>query len=286
MNAKTFFISILTLTIFSGCETLLDFETPTGLNNITVETELTTELKPWEVRITESQAYSDLDSVGGVETALVIISDDQGFIDTLEHMGQGVYRSTGSRSCIPGRIYSLSINYGGTLYEASDYCRQQYELDTVAAYFLPENNGFIRKGWYIFEQADEWEEDGDYYEWEVYRNDTLLDDFGYILDEDAFRESSFFNLNIDRDDPLSGLDQGILPRPFPLRFNPGDNVRVNQFCINKGYYDFLVELQRQQNNTGGPFDSPPANPNSNISNGAYGYFAVKNVVKGSAVVPE
>ena len=217
---------------------------------------------------------------------MVVISDDEGNADTLNHIEDGLYRTEGSRACVPGRNYFLYVNVDGEEYNASDYCRYQYEIDTVAAYFLPENNGFIQKGWYVFLKAEEYEEDGDYYEWVLTRNDTIIRGFGLLLDEDRNRDNSYFNLFIDADDPLSGLPLGILPRPFPFLVEPGDEIVIEQRCFNKGYYEFLIEMQNQQNNSGTPFDSPPANPNSNISNGAYGYFNVMNVVKNGATVPE
>jgi hypothetical protein len=134
--------------------------------------------------------------------------------------------------------------------------------------------------------ANEWEEAGDYYQWKIYRNDTLLDGFGYLLDEDQYREQGFFNIFVDPNDPLASISQGRLPRPFPFRFEPPDAVYLEQFCINKKYYDFLIELQTQQGRAGTPFDPPPANPISNISNGAYGYFSVVNVVTASTIIVE
>ena len=270
----------------SACERLIQIDTPEELENISIESWVSTEDRPWEIRITRSQAYYQQDSAKGELDALVIISDDAGLSDTLQAIGAGRYRSKVSRPAVPGRTYQLSVRLDGQEYTASDYCRFQYPIDTLAAYYLKENNGFIQKGWYVFEQAQEWEAPGDYYEWFIYRNDTLIQDFGIITDEDQFRDNSYFNLNIDRNDPLKGIDQGILPRPFPLRFEPGDSVEVIQTCINRGYYDFLQEVQRQLSNTGGPFSSPPANPNSNISNGAYGYFSVVNTVRAKAVVPK
>lgn len=284
MNKIFIFISLLI--VLSSCESLVQIDTPDGQNNITVEVDVTTESRPWEVRISMSQSYYNLEPVSNVDNALVTIADNEGNKDTLQYVSDGVYRTTGNKAAVPGRTYELNIWVDGEYYEAFDYCRPQYQLDTVAAYFLPNNNGFIQSGWYVFEKANEMEGDGDCYEWIITRNDTVLTSFGFILDQDEFRDNSYFNLQIDKDDPLSGLPQGILPRPFPFSMNPGDVVTVEQRCINKGYFDYLTMIQTQLNNSGTPFDSPPANAISNISNGAFGYFNVMNVVKGEVVIPE
>ena len=282
---KNILILVSAIVVFSSCEKLVQIDTPEGLNNIAVETNITTEKAQWEVSITESQAYYNQNDPINATSAIVVISDDAGNIDTLSYQGFSMFKTDTAKAAIPGRTYFLRIEYDGEVYEAMDYCRFQNEIDTFTAYFLPEDNGFIEKGWYAFQKSLESELEGDYYEWMIYKNDTLQDDFGYVLDEDMNREFSFFNLNIDADDPLAGIDQGILPRPFPFKFEPGDTIVMDQYCFGQGYYDFLIELQNQQNISGTPFDPPPANPNSNISNGAYGYFAVKNVVSAKTVIP-
>lgn len=284
---KNSILIVLILIGLSACESLVQIDTPEGLDNITVEANLTTRTEPWVVKISNSQAYYIQDSVSNVEDALVVISDDQGNSDTLVYVNEKEHYATlGSRFCEPGTTYFLRVEYNGELYEASDYCRFQNPIDTFTAYFLPENNGFIQKGWYAFQQSIESEIEGDYYEWKIFKNDTLQDQFGLILDEDANRDVSFFNMSIDQEDPLAGIDQGILPRPFPFDFLPGDTINMEQYCINKGYYDFLLEVQNQLNRSGTPFDPPPANPNSNISNGAYGFFNVSNLVTAQTVIPE
>lgn len=286
MRSKHLILILISVIGLSSCESLLQIDTPTSLNNIVVESNLSTMLTHWEVKISETQAYYNQDSVKGVESALVVISDNLGNKDTLVHQGKGIYHSSSVKNCVPGNTYFLRIEYNGELYEASDYCRFQNPIDTFTAYYLPENNGFIEKGWYAFEQSQESELEGDYYEWNVYKNDTLQDQFGFILDEDANRDVSFFNMDIDPDNPLDGIAKGILPRPFPFRFEPGDTIIIEQNCINRNYYYYLLTVQNQLNRSGTPFDPPPANPNSNISNGGYGFFNVRNVVTARTIIPQ
>jgi hypothetical protein len=283
---KFYILVLLSLGSLTACESLIEIDTPSSLNNIVVEADLTSQTEVWQVRITNSQAYNNQDSTLGVDNAFVTIADNLGNIDTLYHEAKGLYKTSIAKACLPGLTYFLKIEANGKVFEASDYCRYQNPIDTFTAYFLPDDNGFIEKGWYAFQQSLESEIEGDYYEWNIYKNDTLQDQFGLILDEDANRDVSFFNMDVDPNDPLAGIDQGILPRPYPFRFNPGDTIIMEQYCINKGYYNFLFEVQNQLNRSGTPFDPPPANPNSNISNGAYGYFAVKNKVTASTTIPE
>jgi hypothetical protein len=64
---------------------------------------------------------------------------------------------------------------------------------------------------------------------------------------------------------------------FPFPFQQNDSVRVDQFAITKQWYNYLIAAQTEASKSGSPFDSPPANPVSNVTGGAIGYFAVVNL---------
>ena len=50
-------ILLVTTAVLTSCESLVQIETPEGLNSITIEADVTTQLRPWEIQITKSQAY-------------------------------------------------------------------------------------------------------------------------------------------------------------------------------------------------------------------------------------
>lgn len=295
MTKSTKILAFLFLVIgLTSCEKLIKIDVEGATGKLVVEGEISQELKPWAVRLSQSQAYYNQNSPSEISTAVVSISDNQGNIESLIYDSDGWFISAGPKQCVPGLSYTLTVDYDGSIYEATEKCRNQYPLDTIAAYYLPEENGFIDSGWYAFQKASEWEEPGDYYEWKLYRNDTLLDGFGFIIDTDEFIEQgadAFFNLNIDPVDPLAGFPD-VIPRPFPFKLNFKDTFRVEQYCINKEYADYLLEVQNQLNRQGTPFDPPPANPINNITNltnserNALGYFSVVNVVGGQIIIGE
>jgi hypothetical protein len=275
---------------FSGvaCEEIVQLELPDGGRAIVVESTITTKTEPWSAHITLSQPYFNQADPVFIEDALVTIKDDQGGLDTLHHTDTGLYQTKDPKMCVPGRSYTMSISYNGETFEAQEFCNFQNPIDTFTSYFLPENNGFIQKGNYAFMQAEEWVDPGNHYWWKIYRNDTFVEGFGFLLEPDEVGpgtpNDAYFNSNIDTENPLSGIAQGILPRPFPFLFEPGDSVFLEQYSISRTYYNFLLELQNQANQSGTPFDPPPANPINNFSGNVLGYFAVANLVTASTVI--
>jgi hypothetical protein len=265
----------------SGCETVVDWELPDSDPALVVECQLTNVDEFWNLTLSMTQSYFSSEDPPAVTDAQVSIVDDLGNRDTLFHVAEGLYETTSSKKCVVGRKYTLEINHAGKEYFATEEVRAQLPFDTVGAIYNPGIAGFADPGYYLIEIAQESEAMGDYYQWLVYQNDTLLDDF-YILDTDEFADFSYFNRNFDIDQ----ASEENLPRPFPFLLELGDTVRLEQNCMSKNYYDFLVDIQTQRSSDGSPFSSPPANPISNISNGAFGYFSVVNKISTTVIVVE
>lgn len=283
INRNTTLLILLAVTLFPACRTVVDWELPESEPALVVEGNISTELKAWTVKLTTTQDYFADDAPPVVDDALVYISDDQGNTDTLTYT-DGIYTTGTAKQCQPGRTYTLEVKALGKSFKASEYCREQLPIDTLFYFYFPEKNGFIEPGYYVFELAKEIPPKGDYYWWQIIKNDTLQDQFGYITDSDEFANFSFFNQNYSNDS-IGNIDPDFPPRPFPLNFKSGDVVTIEQYCINRQLYDFLNQTQIQQNKAGSPFDAPPANPITNVSNGAWGYFGVLNKVSRTVTIP-
>jgi len=247
----------------SACERIVDLEIPSGDPKIVVEGQITSQSEPWEIRLTMSQTYFDQSDLNYVSSAEVRITGTDGAEVQLVHTDSGYYKSS-----------------------ASEQAPLAFPIDTIASYYLPDNNGFIEKGYYVFIQGKEREEEGDFYLFNAYRNDTLKDDFGSNLDNDEFGSVSFLNENFDINNIVSELSKGKTPRPFPFTVEPGDTVRIEQYAITEQYFYYIFDIEAQLGRSGTPFDPPPANPNNNISNGGLGYFSVVHKEEAKIIVDE
>lgn len=279
-------LSYLFIALFfaTACEKIVDLEIPSEDPRLVVESQITDKLSYWEVKLNLSQPYFDQDSASDISDAIVSITGTDGADETLAHIGDGLYRSANQMQCGSGETYTLTIEYKGTTYVANEETPNGFPIDLILSYFLPNNNGFIESGYYVFIKGEENEYKGDSYLWNFYVNDTLKDNFGYLLEDDEFGEVSYLNPTIDPDDPLAGIAQNILPRPFPFKVLPGDSINIEQYNLSPLYYEYLQDLQNQLNRSGSPFDPPPANLNNNISNGALGYFSVASRFESSIVI--
>lgn len=264
-----------------SCRKVVDWELPNAEPALVVEAQISNVEEYWTVTLTKTQDYFNPNDPPVVSDALITISDDMGQIDTLVYQNDGIYENQTLRQCEVGRTYTLNIKHEGKEYFASEILRDQLPFDTVGAVYNPGIEGFAEAGFYLVEIAQESEALGDYYQWKVYVNDTLQNDF-YILDSDEFADFSYFNRNFD----ISQATIDNLPRPFPFLLEVNDTVTLEQMCISKNYFDFLFDIEVQRSKSGSPFDSPAANPISNISNGAFGYFSVVNKISETIVVVE
>lgn len=61
-----------------------------------------------------------------------------------------------------------------------------------------------------------------------------------------------------------------------IRYEKGDKARIDLQSISEAAYKFYNDLNTIQNNDGGMFTAPGANPISNISNGGMGFFQLSD----------
>lgn len=277
---------LIALYTFSACEKIVDVDLPSDDPKLVVESQITNKKEVWKVKLSLSQAYFDQKKAENVSTASVNISGTDGSNVDLIYADTGLFVSQDSMQCMIGETYTLTINYNGKTYTASEKLANGFPIDLMLSFFLPSTNGFVESGYYIFIQGKENDYKGDSYFWKFYRNDTLKEDFGLLAENDEFGPVSYLNASIDPDDPLKGLAENILPRPFGFRVNPGDTILLEQYNLSPKYYQYLFDVQNQLNRSGTPFDPPPANPNNNISNGGLGYFSVAHYTSKQIVVEE
>jgi len=287
MKIKNQFLTILIALIsFSGCEKVVDVDLPVGETALVVESVITNQKEPWIVKLSLSQPYLDQKELRTLADAKVNIKGTDGQNVDLIHSENGIYVSADSLQGSVGETYTLNIEYKDKVYTASERMPNGYPLDIIQSFFLPNNNGFIRSGYYLFIKGKQVEPKGEgNYFWKFFKNDTLQQSF-LLVENDDFGDVSFLNQGIDPDNPLAGILDNIIPRPFPFLLEIGDSIKLEQFVLSRRFYQYKVDLDLQLNRSGTPFDPPPANPRNNLTNGALGYFSVANKVVETLVVEE
>lgn len=251
-------ILIILLSIFTivACEKVIVIDLNSANPQIVVEAELFEGQKDFTCKLSYTSSYFKAEEQAFLDNALVSLrkeSEDPIFLNYLDS-GRYIlpdYLAEGDKD------YTLSIDVEGVNYAATASMPQKAVLDSLTQEFSPGMFG-QEDGYLLFMHYKDDPERSNYYR-------ALYDLNGvpqrgrqdvYILD-DNFTDGSEITI------PL-----------FIRSFAIGDTVDLSFVSIDDKTYDYLLTLNTIIGN--GQPSAAPANPNSNFTNGALGYFAIYN----------
>jgi len=257
-NIITLAFVIMTVIVTVSCTKTVNID----LKNMEVKTVIQAQILTDSValvRVTKTAPYLDNTPTPIVPNAFVVISDDLGGKDTLDHIGNGYYKGdiiVGSAA----RVYNLTVvDDKGKTYTATTTIPAGVPFVITGRNYVSESdaNNFHKAGYYPTIKTTLPPEDS-YYLFKYYRNDTLY------IPKDA--EDNIFIT----DSRLIGKE--IDGYETPYEYQLGEVARIDIYRITKEAYNFYNDLSAQLNNDGGFFSTPPANTSTNFSNGAIGVF--------------
>jgi hypothetical protein len=248
---------------FTSCEEVIDYELRTSDTKLVVEGLVTDQPGPYTVRLSTTKGYLDEGRTPGVNGALVIISDNRGHTDTLRQVSEGLYQTTRLQGT-PGYTYYFKAIVAGKEYTAQSYMPPVSPIDSLTFEFRKKTQ-MQDEGYYPVLHFQDPAGKGNYYRWNVFVNGNLIPD----------------ELSVISDEVIDG-NYGHADMFFAIQ--KGDRLKVELYGLDKPAYAFWYALQNQQNASGGPFESTPANAPGNISGGAIGFFGASavSVVEGVA----
>jgi hypothetical protein len=239
------------------------------LNNvpaaIVIEGNVTNEPGPYYVSISQPVDFYADNNFPPVSGATVLISNTEGQIDSLTEVSPGNY-ATNFIQGAPGDTYRLTVTAQGVNYTASSTMPATVNLDSIT---FEENKGFGQTRISAVANFQDPVGERNYYQFVEYVNSTQLTKDLFVFDD---------RLSDGRD-----IDYTLYNDTSYLQ--PGDAVRVDLYCIDSAVYNYFFQLL--QSDGAGSFNTSasPANPTSNISNGAYGYFSAHTVSSQSEFIP-
>jgi len=262
---KNIFLTILSLFLVTSCEKEIDLDLEDQSGNIVIEGNITNQDGPYYVKITKSVAFTQENEYPPVENFNVNLSDNFGQSETLQYMGNGYYK-TNFIEGISGHTYTLKIIAEGKEYIAQSTMPEAVPFDEL------EQDSFMVGG------------ETSYTLLPVFTDPPALGNrylFSYTINNKPKRYFSEFSDNVNN----GMLNQRPLILPNDSGDNPddvkvivGDMIHVEMRCIDNNVYTFYSALlQLMGGGAGGGVT--PANPPSNISNGALGYFSAHTVSK-------
>lgn len=271
-----FFISIL----FFSCTEPFQINTENAEPKLVVYGVLTNEYKRQMISLTRSAPYFDENPNEAVLNAEVFIygSNDTSYQLLEDSEYPGYYISEIHWIAKEGVTYYLDVKVDfdndGVIdnYKASMKMPQTVYLDSISVdpiVIMGHNNYALN----IYGQ-DSLEED--YYLFHVMINNLLITTTlsKYIIVDDALFNGQYIDgLTIQYFDDISERDKDSEEeRKRSIYLKPGDLVSLHPAKIEKGYYDFISQCNKERNGENPMFGGPPSNIITNISNGAVGYF--------------
>lgn len=252
-----------------SCTKDIDFDLNEEQERIVIDGFITNVKQKHLIKITRTTSFfKTYAEVPVAENANVVLSDGVESYLCIEETPGNYY--TSELAFESDKNYTLTVDYEGKTYTASDYMNSTNDIDTIVTFESEDLSFLTRKIKLLASIAvfiRETEGIGDYYLWkyQVKKPDTAYKDMTPTFTDWIFFPDDF----IEGKSPPDGW---VFFDKIPTsEIVPGSIVRVQMFGISKGYYDFLVGL-RQQVFRGGLFDGPQANISTNFNNGALGYF--------------
>lgn len=253
----------------AACEDVINIDLDNVEPRFIIEGTITDQPGPYYVIITKSTDYFNPSDPPPVSEAVITVSDNLGNTDTFTETLPGLYASD-SLEGIPGRTYYLSVSIEDETFEAISTMPQPLEVDSLGIEYQPgdevieEDEGYLLHC-YFHDPADR----DDYARIRIHQNGILSDNM-YLYDGD-WSDGNYIDYNY-----------------FWEVYDFADTVNVTLRTINHEtliYYITLMEIVATDDGGGGMFTGVPANPNTNLTNGALGYFATYTVWRDSLIMP-
>lgn len=239
------------LLVFASCEKVIEIDLNSSSPKVVIEANLSDTNNGSGVRITQSLNYDQSNNFAPVSGAVVTIADlTAGTQETLTMDNHGVYTNPSLQGQV-GHEYQLTVQVLGQTYTANSTMPQRVTFDSLTykkQTFLGASAYQIRPR-YLDPQGI-----GNSYRFVLFKNRRL--DKTIFVDNDEFLDGQ------QNERPLFTRD---------AEFKANDTITVEMQTISAAIYRYYNALDQASSGN----SSAPANPPTNISGGALGYFSTR-----------
>lgn len=257
-------VAVASVVCFTSCQKVIDVKLDEADKKIVVDAVLTDHEGGCIVKLSKTKNFNENNNFVGLGGAVITIKDETGNTTTLTETSPGVY-TNGQMKGTSGKTYQLLINVEGKSYSASSTMPENIHLDSLylkTQKFFSDEETFSNvvfqdpggvKNYYLFKQ---------------FVNGKRTD--GTFIMDDDLSDGKKFNSTLylftDDEDKIKS----------------GDLVEVEMQCIDKAVYKYWYSYDQAASGGG---SATPANPVSNISGDALGYFSAQTVQRKSVIAP-
>jgi Domain of unknown function (DUF4249) len=274
------FINVIAL---SSCEKVIDIDLNESDNKLVIEGKINNQGE-CTVKLTQAKSYNQNNEFPGVTDAIVVIFDNQGNSDTLEQGIAGMYYSDQIIGT-PGVTYSLNVNWNNQNY--TSVCRMP-ELVQIDSLSLRKEVFFVDTTLITIIHFKDPANSNNYYRY-LYSINDLSANTDYFVESDKF----YNGLDVETRIPIFELSPNGGPgggpggpggpgNPGPGPITP-DTLKIEMWGIDKSMELYYRTLSATIDASSGQ-QAAPANPESNITGNALGYFSAYSISKASIVI--
>lgn len=238
--------------LFSSCEKVITLPVKDEDPKVVIEAVLNADQTTHQIKLSRTLALDATSAYPSISNAAVSITDQNGTIGNFNHIGDGVYELV-SYPITEGYTYTLVVTVDGVNYQGTSTVPIKVPLNGVD---YIDNQFFGATGYLLVPQFTDAPNVANYY------------GFSYTGKTEGGRYA--IDLIIREDESSDGLANGQPLFEGP-EVNTGDTVSLYMNCFDKATYKYY--FSRFQ--TTDPNSGAPANPVTNLSNGALGYFTVR-----------
>lgn len=268
-SVSKFLLLLIASAGFISCEKVIDVDTKDAEKKYVVEAVVTDQPGKSVVKLSTTKNLSETNEFPGIGGATITINDNAGNNYVFQETTSGIYTNPTFIGAI-GKTYLLEVKVNGEIFTARSTMPQKIDLDTLyvtdellfgetrklanISYQDPPGKGncyrYIQyingnKSSFIFTNNDDYV-DGKYIETKLW----------YIVEDDDDEEK---------------------------KIKSGDTLTVDMLCIDQPVYKYWYSVF--QSATGNSQSASPANPVTNITGGALGYFSAHTFQSLTVQVP-
>ncbi len=245
-----YILVLSTILALSSCEDIIDVNLNNADSRYVIDANIHNMSNRQVIKISQTVPFSATVSSAPVEDATVSVEDDRGRLFSFLHTGNGQYQATNFRP-MENRSYKLKVNIGSEEFTASSYMNPYVQVDSLG---VMEDEVFGEMRYSVNLKFTDPKDMDNYYKYSISVNNKPF--------EFARAFSDKFNDGLFVTHEMTNKDNSLAV---------GDSVSVTRYIIDQHVFKYWNELQSIN-----PGSAAPANPTSNISNGALGYFSVSS----------
>jgi hypothetical protein len=263
---KTTLIFFSLIILLTSCESVIEIELDYMKPKLVIEGVINDFDNQCIIKLSKTTDYFNRTTNPMVSDAVITITDNAGTVINFNEIEPGNYlgENVQAKSSIN---YSLSILSEGKLYVAEATIPQKVIIDSLTCLYNPESI-FYEVGYVVSCHFSDPEESRNFYRLKTYNiND---------------KSKAKYSKDLYNDDVNNGKNVE-LTWSYDV-YQQSDTVVVELYSLDEKTYDYYKTLFPISGGAEMMSFTTPANPNTNISNGALGYFGAYTISRDTIII--